>query len=383
MALHLVGLPWTELTREWEPEAYTARTRVLGTMLAERGQVYVYGGERHEMPGVEYVPIIDRAWQARRFPGASPSVTFDDYHSIGWTEFNVRAAEAIRERARPGDILGITMGVSQQLIVDLLADVELAVVEVGIGYRGIIGYHKVFESWAWRLFHSGRAEGMAEGRGEADHDRLSDARSFDAVIPRAYDVADFPAGTGDGGYFLFMGRLTGRKGAMIASQTCQRIGARLLVAGQGVASTAPGRIVGQDGTVLEGDVEHVGVVGPDERARLMGGAIATFVPTTYYSPFEGVHAESLLCGTPVITYDHGCFTEYVANGVNGYRCSRIADFVDATRDVAALERGAIRERAIGTYGTAALGAAWDAYLRKLMSIRREGWYELPPLRRAA
>ena len=64
-----------------------------------------------------------------------------------------------------------------------------------------------------------------------------------------------------------------RKGPHIA-QACRRLGAKLLVAGQGAAFWSRDRIVCEDGTLLEGDVEYLGVLGPQERARLMGGAIA-------------------------------------------------------------------------------------------------------------
>ena len=381
MALHIVGLPWTELTKEWESEAFTARTRVLASMLAQYGKVYVYGGEKHETVGTDYVQIVDRAWQARHWPGYKTTDVFSDYepNRAPWIEFNVYAAKAIRERARPGDTLGITMGVSQQLIVNLLADLHLTVVEVGIGYRGVIDAHRVYESQAWRTYHSGFATGMAVQRNEESADAYGDVRNFDAVIPRAYDVSDFPEGPGTGGYFVFMGRCVARKGVQVAAQVCQRIGAKLMLAGQNITKAEPGHIETSDGAVLEGDVTWVGVIGPEERAALLGGAIATFVPTLYLEPFGGVHAESLLTGTPVIATPHGCFNDYIHDGINGYKCSTLAEFITATKNVGSLDRKVIRERAIQTYGTEAVGPQYNDYLRRLSTLRREGWYELPPL----
>lgn len=390
MTLHLIGLPFSELTREWEPEAFTARTRVFGTMMAERGHVTVYAVGRHEMPGVEFVQIRDRAWQARHFPNHTPQLVFSDYdpRRAPWVEFNVHAADAIRERARPGDILGLTMGGSHQMIADLTRDIGLRVVEVGIGYKGITGaddIHRVYESSAWRHYHSGRSAALLESQGNGGADTASDIRNFDATIPRAYDVRDFPAGTGGGGYYAFMGRLIARKGLAIAAQACQRLGAKLMVAGQGVTKVEPGRITGADGTVIEGDVEYVGVIGASERAQLLGEAIATFTPTIYCGPFEGVGVESRLVGTPTIASDHGCFVEQIENGLDGYRCSTMQGFVRAALDAPQIDRARVRERATTTYGTEALGPVWDAYLRKLVTLRRQGWYELAPepLRRCA
>lgn len=380
MTLHLLGLPWTETTREWEPEAYTARTRVLASAVARHGRVVLYAGERDESRATEHVPVVSRAWQRRHFPDASPQGVFNQYDpaSPGWVEWNVQAALAIRERAQRGDILGITMGAAQKPVADLLADLGLVVCEVGIGYGGVFAPFRVYESWAWRFFHAGRANGMAVGAGRADADLEGDVRNFDEVIPRGYEIEDFPAGDGAGGYFLYVGRIVSRKGPHIASQVCQRIGAKLIVAGPGAKEVSKGRIVAEDGTVLAGDVEYAGVVDWQERARLMGGAIATFAPTLYAEPFGGVHAEAMLTGTPAITSDWGAFHENVEDGVTGWRCRSIEEFVRAARTAPQLYRSVIRARAQARFGSEAVGHQYDRYFRRLATLRRDGWYELPP-----
>ena len=168
-----------------------------------------------------------------------------------------------------------------------------------------------------------------------------------------------------------------------AAQVCQHIGAKLVIAGQKVLKSEQGRITADDGSWIDGDVEYAGVVGPEERAQLLGGAIAIFVPTLYFEPFGGVHAEALLCGTPVISTPWGAFEEYIDDGVNGYKCSTLAEFVDATRKVEGLDRAAIRAAAIARYGTATVGRQYNDYFNRLATLRREGWYELPPQRIAA
>lgn len=372
-------MPWTETTKLWEAEAFTARTRVMGTMLAKYGNVILYAGEANESQPTEHVQVVDRRWQQRHFPDVTPQTVFGSYDvsEKHWYEWNVLAAMAIRARAQAGDILGLTMGASQKPCADLLSDLGLLNVEVGIGYGGVWAPFRVYESWSWRVFHAGRAYGMATAQGADGAESEGDQRNFDTVIPRGYEVEDFSAGDGKGGYFLFFGRVVDRKGPAIAAQACQRLGAKLVVAGQGVTNVERGRLTAGDGTVLEGDVEYAGVVGPEERARLMGGAIAVFAPTKYSEPFGGSHAESMLVGTPVITSDWGCFQEYVQNGANGYKCSSMADYVLAARDAGSLDRLAIRDRAIARYSTEVVGPQYDKYFRKLATLRRSGWYEMP------
>ena len=56
-------------------------------------------------------------------------------------------------------------------------------------------------------------------------------------------------------------------------------------------------------------------------------------------------AEANLCGTPVITTNFGAFTDYVIDGLNGYKCNTLQDFVDATREVKKLKPRIIRKYA--------------------------------------
>ena len=70
----------------------------------------------------------------------------------------------------------------------------------------------------------------------------------------------------------------------------------------------------------------------------MKNAIATFVPSQYLEPFGGVHIESLLSGTPVITSDAGVFPETVQQGFNGFRCNTLGEYVEAGRLVNKLNR---------------------------------------------
>lgn len=363
MTIHVLGMAHSETTAAFEHCAFTARTRDFATMLTHAGhRVILYAGEANEAEVTEHVPLVTHAQQRAWWPWYEPiRDVFNDFDSAGegWRTFNGRAAEAIRERAQPGDVLAVTMGTAHRPVADELAGV--LAVETGIGYAGVWAPFRVFESWAWRTFLAAK-------------DATDDVRFFDEVIPRAYDPAAFPAGSGSGGYFLFVGRVMQRKGPHIAAEACARLGARLVVAGQGVASVEPGRITASDGTVLQGDVEYAGVVGPAERARLMGDAIAIFTPTMYLEPFGGVSVEAQLTGTPAIVSDWGGLRENVDQGVTGYRCSMLRDFAAAADAAASLDRGRIREHALDSWSFDAVAPRWAEYLDRLSSLAGPGWY---------
>lgn len=368
--LHVLGLPHTQMTDAWSFCAYTARTRTFAEMMTRAGyNVILYSPEGSTANVTENVPIITTAERLSFWPDYSPANqvfnSFDPHH-IGWYTFNRRCINEMSGRCSPGDIVCVTMGTTQQLVTNAFP--ELFPVETGIGYSGVFAPFRVFESWAWRHYLSGRYG-------------PDDVRFFDAVIPRAYDINDFPLGSGNGGYALFMGRLTRRKGPHIAALAAATLGVPLLVAGQGVADVSPGKITCDDGTELIGDVTYVGVLNPAERAAIMGDAIATFVPTMYLEPFGGVSVESQLCGTPAICSDWGGLRENVSPGITGYLCNTLAEFVFALENSDTLDRGNIRHNAQETWGTDEVRWSFIHYFDRLGSLNDQGWYQLSAVER--
>ena len=122
-------------------------------------------------------------------------------------------------------------------------------------------------------------------------------------------------------------------------------------------------------------VEGIGMVTVEERARLMGEAIALLAPTTYNEPFGAVVIEANLCGTPAITTDWGSFPELIENGVNGYRCNLMRDFLGAIKRAPFLSPTAIRERAVARYSLDAIRPQYAAYLDRIaVHGTTDGWY---------
>ena len=89
-----------------------------------------------------------------------------------------------------------------------------------------------------------------------------------------------------------------------------------------------------------------------------------------------MHAEALLCGTPVITTNFGVFTETVVNGVNGYRCNVFRDFVAAAKAVetfSTAKRKKIRAAAQKRFGTQQVKHQYQAYFERLDDLWSDGW----------
>lgn len=361
MKFHLLGLAHIPTSREFMACAYSQKVLKLSSMLMSLGhEVIFYGNELSQVQCTEFVPVLSEAERVACYGEYDWHKEFfrHDPADAAHQAFNANAIREIARRAGPREYLLCPMGNYQQSIAEAAERMGIMAVESGIGYEGVFAKYRVFESYAW-MHHVYGILGQHNGSW------------YDTVIPNYYDPADFPHCKLDGGYFLFMGRLIQRKGLDVAVQVTRHLGTRLIVAGQGdLVNESEGL------RCDEPHVEHVGCVGPEERARLMGGAIAVFTPTYYIGPFEGVAVEAQLCGTPVLSTDWGCFAETIEHGVTGYRCHTLKEFMSAAQDAPSLDPKYIRERAIKLYSMDQVRWQYQRYFERLADLWRGGWYQL-------
>ena len=355
---HLLGLAHVPVHRDYSSCAYTQKILKLSKMLTDNGhEVILYAGEGSEAVCSELVECVsnedriraygDYDWRSEFFKHAP-----DDH---AYKTFNENASREILKRRRERDFLLVTFGNYQLPIVNTVG-IPMTV-EAGIGYRGVFAKYKVFESYAWMHYLYGLLG-------------QNDGSWYDCVIPNYFDPEDFPMGKHDGDYYLYMGRVIRRKGIQIAVQVTREIGARLIIAGQG---TLKNEVEGLD--IKGNHIEFVGSVGPEERARLMGGAIASFAPTIYLEPYGGVAVEAQMTGCPVITTDWGAFTETILPGITGYRCRTFNEFMHAATSVPSLDNNACRKWAIENYSMERVAEQYEGYFRSLYDLwEPKGWY---------
>jgi 2-polyprenyl-3-methyl-5-hydroxy-6-metoxy-1,4-benzoquinol methylase len=84
----------------------------------------------------------------------------------------------------------------------------------------------------------------------------------------------------------------------------------------------------------------------------------------------------MLCGTPVVSVDYGAMTETITEGVMGYRCHTLQDWIDGINAVGDLDRRIIADTARAKWSLEACGARYDKIFRQLNDLYRKGWYEV-------
>jgi glycosyltransferase involved in cell wall biosynthesis len=172
------------------------------------------------------------------------------------------------------------------------------------------------------------------------HDQAARAPdvAVDTVIHHGVDPERFPSGRGDGGYLLFLGRMTPDKGAREAAQIARACHQPLKMAAKMREAAERAYFHEQVEPLLGGAVEYVGEADLDEKLRLLADARALLNPIHWAEPFGLVMIEALACGTPVLTYAIGSTPEIVQDGVTGFVCADQAELVAAVGEVDRLRR---------------------------------------------
>src|SRR3954470_9304501 len=139
----------------------------------------------------------------------------------------------------------------------------------------------------------------------------------DAVIHHGVDPEAFPVGRGDGGYFLFLGRMAPEKGARQAALAARAAGVDLLMAAK-LRQPAEHRYFDEHIRPLLGrGVEYLGEVSHEQKLTLLAGAVGLLNPIHWPEPFGMVMIEALACGTPVFAFPYGAAPEIVDDGESG------------------------------------------------------------------
>jgi len=359
MRFHLVSLPHTQTTDDFSSCAYTQKVRGFARMMMELGhEVFLYAGEFNNAPCTEHVSCISEAGRLAACGGLHYTQASFDGALPHWVDFNRAVIAAIQHRIQPKDFICVISGRNAKPIADAFFPGSMTV-EFGIGYGGTFSQYRIWESYAW--MHT------VYGAQCATRDpHTIDGIWFDAVIPGYLDITEFPFSEEKDDYFLYVGRLTDRKGWKIAEEICKHRGKRLIIAGQGDTPTYG---------------EHVGSVVPPARNLLMMRAQALIMPTVYIEPFGNVAIEAMACGTPVISTDWGAMTETVIEGVTGFRCRTFQEFVEATYNVKHLNCKNIRSWVAQNYSLAVIAKQYERHFHRLMNLWTDGWYYLPSTQR--
>lgn len=299
LRFHVIGFPHTELKPEYSWCAYTQKARCIIIMLESFGhKVFVYDG-----------PKYSSCIQPSTLQSIPPTW---NYNNEFWKQMAAKVLPVLMTNVLENDIILLATSSQYDIALSVLTSVKIIPIEFGIGYSGIIAPYRVFESIEWMHTVWGHMNGT-ESDGNTNCTVIQN--SFDTTYLYRRLLVSSESSEQCIPYLFYIGRIIERKGIFRAVEIAKATKMRLIVAGKGDDEERMKQYCNN----LHVDAVFVGLVSGEQKRVLFENAQATIVMTQYIGPFEGVHIESMLCGTPVLTTTWGVFCTTVQNGINGFK----------------------------------------------------------------
>ena len=315
--LHCLALPHTISNDDYVACAFTQKVRKFLTMFkdSKKYKTIHYGHEDSVTDAHEHVTVTDNAILNASYGEYNWRKGFfkHDRSDLANRVFNTRVVEEVSKRKKKGDLLLVFWAASDNAAKEINKDNDILVVEPGIGCAYAFAPFRCYESYPLKAAFMGT-------------DKVSKCNPewFWRVVPNYFDLNDFESKPKREPYAVALGRIGSNKGTHIAIDACARMNIKLLIAGQGDASNLG----------LKEWPEHVQYIGYADKAtrkKLLSEASFSFLLSTYWEPFGGTAVESMLSGCVPICTDAGAMTEYIVDGVNGFRCNTMGDILRAIR----------------------------------------------------
>ncbi len=168
---------------------------------------------------------------------------------------------------------------------------------------------------------------------------------------------------------VFLSRVESIKGAHRAIAIARAADRRLIIAGN-KADSGPEADYFQRRIApeIDGDrVQYVGPVNDEQKAALLGRALAMLVPIEWNEPFGIVFIEAMACGTPVISSPRGALPELVTPGREGFLIQSDEEGVEAVRRIGNISRAECRARVEEAFTCEIVVSQYEALYGELLS----------------
>ena len=186
------------------------------------------------------------------------------------------------------------------------------------------------------------------------------------VIHHGIDLGVYAAGSGGGGYLMFVGRMSPDKGVHHAVRIAKKAGRRLYLSVKMREDNEISYFESEVKPLLDPGDEMPSEMPLDHRIDLLRHADALLNPITWREPFGLVMAEALSCATPVLAFPNGAAPEIIDPGRTGYLCRDEGEMISALDRVAEIDRNLCRDAAEQRFSLQRMAREHDRLYRRVL-----------------
>ncbi len=188
-----------------------------------------------------------------------------------------------------------------------------------------------------------------------------------AVIHHGIAINQSGPGPGDGGYVLFLGRMSPDKGVHRSIGIARAAGRPLVIAAKMWEPAEHAYYHEIVEPLLGSDATYIGEVTGARKQELLAHAEAIVNPIRWPEPFGLVMIEALAAGTPVLAFPEGSAPEIVRHGQTGYLADDEASLAGFLRQVDRIDRGACYADAVARFSATRMVADHVALYRQILA----------------
>jgi len=184
------------------------------------------------------------------------------------------------------------------------------------------------------------------------------------------------AGSGEGGYLAFIGRISPEKAPDAAIRIAGAAGMKIKIAA---------KIDNVDRAYFQEKieplfalphVEYIGEINEAQKVDFLGQAAGLLFPIAWREPFGLAMIEAMACGTPVIAMRCGSVPEVLEDGVSGFIVETEAQAVAAVRRLPTLDRAKVRAAFDGRFTGRRMAEDYVRLYHRLAALRQPAQLKL-------
>jgi glycosyltransferase involved in cell wall biosynthesis len=194
--------------------------------------------------------------------------------------------------------------------------------------------------------------------------------NYAGTVYNGLDMISYPFSAEDGGYLLFVGRISVEKGVHYAIRVAKKLNLPLIIAAK--LDYAFDKDVEYFKKFIEPElndkIRWIGEVDEKARNKLMSQALCFLHPVTWPEPFGLTLIEATACGCPVVAFNKGSIPEIIVNGINGYIVKTFEEMTKAVLKIENINRFVCRSYSLGNFSAERMVAGYEEVYRKIVDL---------------